>query len=263
MHYTTLTLPTGATLEVFAPIAPANTPEIHKAVVICPGGGYSHLAAREAEPIALRFAGMGFAAFILRYHVGTGIFPQPQQDAACAIATVRQRAAEWQVDPNAITITGFSAGGHLAASMGVMWYRAELWQPLGLSCEEVRPNAMILSYAVLTAGEYAHRDSFVCLTGSTDVALHQQYSLETLVDARTPPAFLWHTWTDQSVPVENSLLFAMALRKHGVQAELHVYPYGAHGGSLCVPHSASTPNKLIPEAKDWPDLAARFLDSVL
>ena len=263
MHYQHVALPTGATMDVFAPISPLNPPLLHKAIVICPGGGYSPLAMREAEPIALRFAGMGYAAFIVYYHIGTGTFPQPQQDVACAIAAVREHAEIWQVDPNAVAVAGFSAGGHLAASMGVMWHRQDLWQPLGLTCEQVKPNALLLSYPVITAGEYAHRGSFECLTGSMDAADHQPYSLEHLVSAQTPPTFLWHTWEDVSVPVQNSLLFALALKKHGVQAEVHIYPYGSHGSALCNALTASEPSKLVPEAQEWPEKADRCLNSVL
>lgn len=263
MYYEHLTLPTGATMDVYAPLSPLNPPLLHKCIVICPGGGYHLLASREAEPVALRFAGMGYTACVVNYHVGEGLYPLPQQDAACAVAAVRQHAEAWQVIPDAIAVAGFSAGGHLAASLGVMWQREDLWQSLGLTCEQVKPNALVLSYPVITAGEHAHRDSFVQLTGTEDIAVHQQLSLENLVSAATPPTFLWHTWTDVSVPVENTLLFALALKKHGVQAEVRIYPYGSHGSALCNAHTASKPDKLVPEAQEWPEQAARFLDSVL
>ena len=263
MLYQRFTLATGATMDVYAPVSPLVPKMLHKAIVICPGGGYGHLALREAEPVALRFAGMGYAAFVVNYHVGEGTYPLPQQDAACAVAAVRAHAEEWEVDPQAIILAGFSAGGHLAASVGVMWQREELWAPLGLTPEQVRPDALLLSYAVLSAGEFAHRGSFERLTGSSDPAAHEPFSLETLVSAHTPPTFLWHTWTDVSVPVQNTLLFALALKNHGVQAEVHIYPYGSHGAALGAPHTASEPAKLIPEVQEWPDKADRFFTSLL
>ncbi|MBQ8654560.1 MAG: alpha/beta hydrolase [Clostridia bacterium] len=263
MIHQTLTLPTGATLDVYAPLSPLNPPLIHRGILICPGGGYSHLALREAEPIALRFASMGFTAAVVQYHVNSAVFPQALQDAGCAMACMRSHAEEWQLNPDAIAVAGFSAGGHLACSLGVMWQREEIWQPLELTCDQVKPNAMVLCYPVISAGEHAHRGSFECLTGSMDPAVHAAYSLENLVSPLTPPAFLWHTWEDAAVPVENSLLLALALHRHRVQAEVRIYPYGSHGGALADEITASQPDKLIPEAQEWPAQAARFLRSVM
>lgn len=263
MLHQQILLATGAPLEVYA--APSCLGEAHRlrAIVICPGGGYGGLAPREAEPMALRFAGMGFATFVVRYRVAPHRFPAAVQDVGAAVAHVRAHAAEYHVNPDAIAVMGFSAGGHAACSLGVMWHRAELWQPLGLACAQVQPNAMVLGYPVITAGEFAHRRSFECLTGSEDVDAHSAYSLETLVTGDTPPAFIWHTWEDQAVPVENALLLAMALRRHGVGAEVRIYPHGPHGGALCDESTASVPEKLIPEGQEWPAQAARFLRDVM
>ena len=96
MPYQRVTLSTGATMDVYAPVCPLKQKQLHKAIVICPGGGYGGISKRESEPIALRFAGMGYAAFVVNYHVHRGSFPMPQQDAACAVATVRARAEEWE-----------------------------------------------------------------------------------------------------------------------------------------------------------------------
>ena len=160
---------------------------------------------------------------------------------------------------------GFSAGGHCAASLGVWWPRADLWAELGLTPEQVKPNALVLSYPVITGGEKAHRSSFENLTGSHDLDVHLRYSLETQVTAQTPPAFLWHTWTDAAVPVENSLLFALALKSHGVQAEMHLFPFGEHGASLCNPQTSGTrsPHLNLPDCAQWPRMAADFLHRVL
>lgn len=236
------------------------------AIVICPGGGYRFCSEREAEPVALHFLAQGFNTFVVWYRVAPNRFPVPQQDAAAAIAHVRAHAGEYNIDPDRIAIMGFSAGGHLAGSMGVLWHRAELWQEMGLTPEAVRPNALVLSYPVITAGPDAHRGSFENLTGSKDVADHQAYSLETLVTENCPPAFLWHTFDDRSVPVNNSLLMAQAMARVGVTAELHIYPHGTHGSSLCTALtdvSIENPIHTIPEAQVWPNEAARFLKAIM
>ncbi|MGN0778000.1 MAG: alpha/beta hydrolase [Aristaeellaceae bacterium] len=263
MLHQRVTLSTGVPLDVYAPASPVDTSQRRPGILICPGGGYNHLATREAEPVALRFAGMGFITFVLWYHVSPAVFPAQVQDVACAMAHAREHAEEYHLQPDALAVMGFSAGSHVAGSLGVMWQEESLWQPLGLTCEQVRPNAMVLGYPVITAGALAHRGSFVHLTGSEDLAVHARYSLEEHVTPSTPPTFLWHTWADQSVPVENTLLFASALRRSGVQGEVHIYPYGSHGAALCDETTALVGQHLIPEATGWPQDAARFLRSVM
>ncbi|MDD6144587.1 MAG: alpha/beta hydrolase [bacterium] len=253
-------------LDAYVPVQPADTDTTPRpAIVICPGGGYRHLSQREAEPIALRFLMEGFNTFIVWYRIAPNRFPLPQQDAAAAMAYVRAHAQEFLTDPNRIAIAGFSAGGHLAGSIGTLWHRAEMWQEMGLKPENVKPNAMLLSYAVITAGEHAHRGSFNQLTGTEDVSVHQDYSVDGWVTENCPPAFLWHTFEDASVPVQNSLIMAEALARHGVLCELHLFPHGAHGASLCnrVSANASQPAHLLPEAQCWPQMAARFLLDVM
>lgn len=263
MLHQRLCLSTGAEMNVYAAPSCLDPTRQLPAVVICPGGGYSHLSSREAEPIALRFTWLGFVAFVVFYHTAPARFPAAVQDVGAALAHIRRHAEQYHVAADCIAVMGFSAGAHAAASLGVMWQRADLWHPLGLACAEVCPNAMVLGYPVITGGEFAHRGSFACLTGSDDPTVHAAYSLETLVTPDTPPTFLWHTWEDQAVPVQNTLLMGMALRQHGVPAEIHIYPHGPHGGALCDVTTASTPEKCIPEAQGWPEEAARFLRDML
>ncbi|MDD6040285.1 MAG: alpha/beta hydrolase [Clostridia bacterium] len=236
---------------------------VRPAVVICPGGAYQFCSEREAEPIALRFVMHGFNAFVVWYRekAEQERFPKPQQDAASAVACVRANAEKWHTDPNRIAILGFSAGGHLAGSLGVLWHRAELWQPLGLTPEQVKPNALVLCYPVISGGKDAHRGSFENLTGSGNPAEHERYSLEKLVTENCPPAFLWHTFEDDAVPVQNSLLMAQALAEHKVPTELHIFPHGRHGSSLCSELTGG--EHIIPEAQQWPELAARFLKDAM
>lgn len=236
--------------------SPEMAPPPRPAIVICPGGGYYGTSDREAEPIALRFLAMGFQCFVLRYTtVGQSSFPGSLLELAASVALVRGRAAEWNIDPNRIVVMGFSAGGHLAASLGVFWNREFVTAPLGLKSEDIRPNGMLLGYPVITSGEHAHRDSFINLLGDRYEENLALVSLENQVSADTPPTFLWHTWEDTCVPVENSLLFAGALRRSGVPLEMHILPWGCHGLSLA---TAET-NIAVDSCKNWPEWAERWI----
>ncbi len=136
-------------------------------------------------------------------------------------------------------VCGFSAGGHLSASLGVFWDREFVWEALGLTGEKVRPDGLILAYPVISSGEFAHRGSFEHLTGrSGETKGEELLSLERQAGPQTPPVFMWHTAADGTVPVENSLLFAMALRKAGVSLELHIFPEGRHGLALASEETA-------------------------
>ena len=184
---------------------------------------------------------------------------------ASAVAWVRENAAQTHTAPEKIAVIGFSAGGHAAGSLGVLWPKAELWQPLGLTPEQVKPNAMVLCYPVITGGEFAHRGSFVNLTGTDDLTAHAAHSLDALVTPATPPTFLWHTFTDGSVPVQNSIRMAHALADKGVLTEMHIFPEGVHGLSLANELTArpDAPELVVPECQCWPELAARFLKNAM
>ena len=231
------------------------------AVLICPGGGYAFTSDREATPIAMCFLAAGISAFVLRYSCAPdGVrFPTQLCEAAAAMKVIRSHASEWNLDEKRIAVCGFSAGGHLAASLGVFW-NSDLLKERGLGGESCRPDAMVLSYPVITSGPKAHRGSFENLLGdqANDEAMLTLTSLEKQVTADTPPAFLWHTWTDGGVPVQNSLLFASALAEQGIGAELHIYPRGGHGlslGNLLT----NTPDSVYPEIQDWITRAAQFV----
>jgi acetyl esterase/lipase len=210
--------------------------------LICPGGGYGGRAAHEGITIAQRFNKAGLHAFVVHYRVAPNRHPAPLLDASRAMRLIRQHAAEWKVSPQHVAICGFSAGGHLSASLGTHFDRPYLKGTLPVDQFSNRPDASILSYPVISSGPLGHRGSFMNLLGdkATPEQL-QDMSLELQVTATTPPAFLWHTVEDQGVPVENSLLFAAALRKVGTPFELHVYPKGTHGVGLAEnnPHLAT------------------------
>jgi acetyl esterase/lipase len=203
---------------------------IRPAVLICPGGGYGYTSEREAEPIALQFNAAGFHAFVVYYSVAPYRHPQPLQDVSSAMCIIRDRAEEWRIHPQQIAVCGFSAGGHLAASLGVHWHKSYVQNVPGMEADKNRPDALILSYPVISSGPFAHQGSFENLLGpEASEALQHEMSLEQHVHDKIPPVFLWHTVEDTAVPVENSLLFAMQLRKHDMPFEMHIYPDRPHG----------------------------------
>jgi acetyl esterase/lipase len=213
-----------------------DRPIAQDGVLVIPGGGYSDVCTdREGEPIALAFLGQGFSAFVLHYTVAPkGVFPQQLQETALAMAHIRTHSETYHVNPDRIFVCGFSAGGHLAGSMGTLWHLPAVAERIGAPCETVRPKGMILCYPVISGGPFAHRGSFNHLLGaqSADSAALDSVSLEKQVDARTVPAFLMHTANDRVVPVENSLLMASALSAYKIPFELHIYPKGSHGIGL-------------------------------
>lgn len=232
-------------------------------IVICPGGGYQHTFDREAEPVAIQMNGMGYHACILRYSVKPAVFPTALCQLAKVIGIIRERTNEWNVDSNKIIVMGFSAGGHLTASLGVFWNKGFLEEMLAYTKEQIKPNAMILSYPVITSGQYAHRGSFQALLGNQceDEVLLDLLSLEKQVTMETPPTFLWHTYTDNAVPVENSFMLADAILKNKVSLEMHIYPKGVHGLSLGTEETKAIDNELTlqPEVENWIKMAGRWI----
>ena len=241
---------------------PATAPR--RAMIVCPGGGYGFLSPREDEPVALAWLAEGFQAFVLHY--GTLEHAknyEPLIEACLAICHIREHAAEYNVDPNHIFITGFSAGGHAAAAAGVLWDHEAVRAAFGdVPTQMGRPDGILPCYPVISAGEHAHRGSFVQLAGEDTVA-QQAFSLENFVNETTPPAFLWHTSDDGAVPVQNSLLFTMALAKYGIPFELHVFPHGPHGLSLCDERTwAGNPGYLNPLVAKWFAMAVRWAKEI-
>ena len=224
--------------------------------LIFPGGAYAYRSDREAEPVALRLLALGVQAVIVRYSVAPARYPTALKEAAEAVAYARVHAEEWLCDAHRIAVMGFSAGGHAAAHIGIRWQD----MPQKEAC---RPDAMILCYPVITAGPHAHRGSIENLLGEKYGALCDTVSLEKHVSDGTPPAFLWHTWEDEAVPVENSLLLACALREHGVPCEMHIYRRGGHGMSLGSEEVyALGDGNIHPECQGWPEMAAHWLKTL-
>ncbi len=237
------------------------------AIIVFPGGAYAWNSKREAEGVAMRFTAQGFQAFVLNYTCCNegAEYPVALSEALCAIKWVRENAAELHVDPKKIAICGFSAGGHLAANVSCDFNNEEALLNFGGQKDMSRPNACVLCYPVISSGEFAHKDSIKNLLGSRySEETKEKVSLENQVSPLTPPTFIWHTFADGSVPVENSLLYAMSLKANGVTCEMHIYPFGGHGLSLansetnkgCTEHEYE-------EIRNWPELAGRFLRQVM
>ena len=221
------------------------------AIVVCPGGGYQGRADHEGAPIAEWLVSLGIAAFVVDYRVAPNRHPVPLLDAQRAIRTVRSRAVEWNVDPARIGILGFSAGGHLAATAGTRWDHGDQTSTDPVRRASCRPDLMVLCYPVISFMLACHRGSLINLLGE-DVTLEQRRALsaELQVTPNTPPAFIWHTADDGAVDVDNALVMASALRRHGVDVALHVFPNGAHGLGLAPDN---------PEVAVWTELCATFL----
>ncbi len=230
-------------------------------VIVCPGGGYAFLSDREAEMIAVKFLSFGYHAAVLRYSVAPARFPTALLELGRSVALVRKHAEEWHVHPDQIVVNGFSAGGHMAASFCMFWSENWVAEALGVEKEALRPNAMILGYPVITSGPYAHKGSFQCLLGEEYEEKKGALSLENCVNENTPRAFVWHTFEDGSVPVQNSIMLVEALAKHHIPTEFHLFEKGGHGLALANRLTQSRNGSTIKlDAEEWIELAHRWME---
>lgn len=229
-------------------------------VIICPGGGYEMTSDREAEPVAMQFLAMGYHVIVLRYSVYPAVYPEALLQVGKVVAYVREKQEQYHINPDKVVLLGFSAGGHLAGSYGVFWKQPFVAKALHVSEEMLKPNGLILSYPVITASEKAHHSSIRHLLGERYEELKDSMSLEKQVTKDTPSTFLWHTATDDCVPVENSILFFEALHKENIPVEMHIYPVGGHGLSLAN-EETSIPNGygVQEECQSWIQLVKEWL----
>lgn len=231
------------------------------AVLILPGGGYHHTSPREAEPVALRFAAAGWAAFVLNYSCAPARYPTALREAAMAMRYIRENAERFGIDPHMVAALGFSAGGHLCGCLGTLWDHRVL-SDLG-SPELLRPDALCLCYPVTISWGRTHEGSFQNLCGGDD-ELRRFLSLEQRVRTDMPPVFLWHTRSDESVPCVGSLILARALEEAGIDMAMHLYRRGKHG--LATGGAASN----LPESLDgisaeisqWMEACLDFLGEI-
>jgi len=223
------------------------------AVIVCPGGGYTRLAAdHEGRAVAGWLNSIGVSAFVLKYRLKEYGHPAPLRDVLRAVRLLRSDAPRWGIAPDRIGVLGFSAGGHLAASAGTLFGDPDGRTGAPLDAISARPDFMVLVYPVIRLiAPYANTGSGRSLLGANATPeMLEQYSLDTRVTPDTPPAFLVHGGTDTAVPPENSAVFYLALRKAGVPAELHLYREGAHGIGLRPGNGPMS---------DWPKRCAEWL----
>ena len=222
-------------------------------IVICPGGAYQWLSPRESEPVARAFEAMGYDTSIMRYRVLAQGATEPLGLGPVRQLSERVARCREASDGAPVIVCGFSAGGHLAATLGVHW------RTLGLE----KPDALILCYPVITAEErLCNGQSLQSIAGED---MRDFFSLEKHVSPDTPPTFLWHTAADRSVPVENSLCFASALRRAGVPFELHVYPFGEHGLSLATAEVQQPGKGCVPDAHvaGWINACHEWIEQII
>ncbi len=235
------------------------------ALLVLPGGGYEFTYEGEAEPIALRFASEGIAAFVLDYtcsapaYGGKAAYPSALQEGFAALRWIREHAAECGIDPENVTACGYSAGGHLCACLGTLWNKPEgLLAPEEM--RQSRPDKLLLCYPVIRFLPPCHEGSVRGFFGELPSEDRRKaFSPQERVDAETPPAFLWATAEDDAVPVVGALQFAQALSQYGTPFELHVWPHGGHG--LCLGDQVTQPipyGSAHPSA-EWTREATRFL----
>ncbi len=233
--------------------------EYKPAVLILGGGAYARYSPREGEPVAMMYASLGFHAFVLKYSVVPNVYPVAMNEVGKALSIIREHSEDWHVDSEHLFISGFSSGGHLA-----------LCYAEHRSSEQPKPAGLILSYPVISSGEFSHKPSFEHLlgTGWTDSErkrLLDELSLENHVDGKkVPPVFLWTTWTDQIVSVENALMLAQALKREGVNTELHIFRKGPHSLSLATKYSsAGAHEKNDSYVQVWTSLLKNWLFSII
>lgn len=238
-------------IPTVTPFLPEQAEATGAAIVIFPGGGYGALADHEGAGYARWFNELGLAGFVVKYRLGSNGYRHPAmlQDAARSVRWVRAHASEYGVDPERIGVIGSSAGGHLASTILTHFDHGNVESEDPVERLSSRPDWGILCYPVITMQEFTHQGSRRNLLGENpDSELLWLLSNELQVSPQTPPCFLWHTLEDKGVPMENSLMFAQALRKANVPFALHIYQKGRHGIGLA--GNPEQPESLHPWTRD-------------
>ena len=237
------------------------------AILILPGGAYEFCSDREAEPVVRYFLSKGYNCGLLRYSVGakaSSMMPdasRPLLEASKAMSLMRENAEKWHIFPDKIAVLGFSAGGHLAGSLATLWNDEMITKNLDIEPGSNKPNAAILCYPVLVTDEYTHQGSVNNLLGkySKDEKLLKKYDITQQVGNHTPPTFLWNTYTDDGVPMENALRYCEQMhKKSGSSCEFHMFFEGPHGMSTCTKEVGPD----YAHARHWLELCWEWLEKV-
>ncbi len=229
---------------------------VRDAILILPGGGYKNLSPREGEPIALAFMAQGYNAFVLNYSVNhQKHFPGQLIEASLAMAHIKDHAEEYNIDPERVFVTGFSAGGHLAGSLGILWHLPEIYEATGMEYGYNKPAGMMLCYALVSGNEeYGHKQCFHNLFGNdADPTVFERAELDKHVDERSVPLYIMHTANDTVVPVRNALVLGEAYAKLGKPLEMHIYPDAPHGIALAneITAHGETQKLVRPQIERW------------
>lgn len=231
------------------------------AIIICPGGGFKMRSDREAEPIAMKYLAEGFHCFIVDYSVAPTGWPAPTCELSKAVKTVREIGGEYHIDTDRIYVCGFSAGGHLAASLGVYFDEPIIKNGSGVIGEENKPSGLILGYPVIIEDDpKTHNGTKTNFSEGGNPEKLEYFGLDKKVKSNTPKSFIWHTFEDDSVPVLSSMRFASALLECGVEYELHIYPSGRHGLALGNRVTASEDKHMMPYVSDWIDRSIKWIN---
>lgn len=233
------------------------------AIILCPGGGYKRISQREGEPVAIQYLANGYQVFILNYSVFPHRFPIALFELAASIKLIRDNASRYYINPEQIIIGGFSAGGHLAGHLATTWQNEKQWAPF-FKPDEIKPNALFLCYPVITTEEaFRHEASFLRLIENIETLDNnslESFSIEKLVSKSMPKTFIWHTYEDQLVPVQNSLLLAQSLAQFKIPFELHIFTEGDHGLSLANEETLRVSDPELPiQATKWVELLNQWL----
>lgn len=237
-------------------------------MLVIPGGGYGGVCMdREGEKTALAYLARGINAYVLNYRCAkTDVFPMHLEYAARAMKWIKDNAKDHNTNPDRIFVSGFSAGGHLAATLNTKYNFIE--EKLGYEKDEVKPRGAVLCYPVITAIGPCHKGSFTNLLNKPFEEISEEekayHSVENHVNSDTPPAFIWHTSEDGAVPVHSSLKLGMAYANAGVPFALHVYPYGPHGIALATEYSNAHDgvNRVQPLAYGWLEDSIEWMKTI-
>ena len=252
-------------LESYAVVNPLDKPK--DVILVIPGGGYHFVAKdREGESIALAFAARGINAFVLVYSIGEdAVYPRQLLDAAAAMKYIKSNSEKYNINPQRVFGIGFSAGGHLLGELTVHHGVAE--KLMGLEKDALKLCGSVFSYPVITAMASTHQGSFINLLKKPFDDLTDEekefHSIERHINSETPPAFIWHTSEDTTVPIDGSLRLALAYVNANIPVELHLYPHGPHGLSLATENTAvGRAEYVVPEAQDWIDKAVYWISKI-
>lgn len=252
-------------LEVFAP--EKNKDYVRDALLVIPGGGYGYLSCdREGEPIALEFLQKGMASFVLHYSICENAkFPRPLIEASKAMKYIRDNAEKYNINPDRVFVTGFSAGGHLTASLGTLWHLKEIYDAVDMPYGYNKPTGILPIYPVISANVPTHMDSFRNILGTQEPNAEElsRYSLELRVDEKSSPAFICHTSTDTAVPSYNALCFAKAYADANIPYELHIFKESPHGMSLANEITwDGNPERINKSCQTWTNLAKLWMEDI-